>query len=121
MRSPAMLVFLVILIAPAPAGAQDPVHPATSAPPPQGAPAPADTKARAPAKSRNFFGQAMMELTRSVDASRASGAPGATSGTPADAASVAGTSDRPPSGAPTLPAAMPARTHQVQVAQDPVD
>ena len=70
MRSPLMLVSLVFLIAPALAGAQDSQGSAPAAPAPASAPAPADAKARAPAKSRSVFGQAMAELTHSVEASR---------------------------------------------------
>src|SRR5687768_8998438 len=80
MRSPLTMVFFVLLIAPAVAGAQATPETALAAPPPGSAPAPADVQARAPAeatpaRSRNFFGQAMAELTRSVQASQSARAP----------------------------------------------
>jgi hypothetical protein len=75
MRSPVKSAFLMLLIAPALAGAQEATETTPAAAAPGNAPAPVDAQARAPAKaapkSRNFFGQAIAELTRSVDASRA--------------------------------------------------
>jgi hypothetical protein len=70
MRSPVVTLFLVLLIAPAAAVAQEAAEAAPASASPASAPAPADAKARAPTKSRSIFGQAMAELTRSVEATR---------------------------------------------------
>lgn len=109
MRSPAIMAFLMLLIAPALAGAQDRTETTHAAAPPGSAPAPADVQARAPAKaeavkSRNFFGQAIAELTRSVEASR----------------SATGKAATPHAERPAPAPTSPPRDTQV-AAQDPVD
>lgn len=79
---PTPLLLIAVLLVPAWVGAQERQDAtsttastsATSAPP-------ADTQARTPAKSRSLLGQAMAELTRSVEASRKPAPPPATAPT----------------------------------------
>ena len=77
---PTPLLLIAVLLVPAWVGAQE-REDATTASSSDTSASPADTRARAPAKSRSLLGQAMAELTRSVEASRKSAPPPATATT----------------------------------------